>query len=71
MTLREMREAAGLTQEQAAGKVEMSQAAISAIELGRVANPGIETVSRIAKAYGQPFEVVVDAIRAAAQQGAA
>jgi transcriptional regulator with XRE-family HTH domain len=66
MTLREMREASGLTQEQAAERAKMSQPAISAIELGRVPNPGIETVSKLAEAYGQPLEAVIAAIREAA-----
>ena len=64
MTLREMREAAGLTQEQAADATGLSQPSISAIELGRVANPGIETVSSLSKAYGQPLEAVIAAVRA-------
>lgn len=64
MTLREMREAAGLTQEQAAEKTGLSQPSISAIELGRVANPGIETVSRLSEAYAQPLASVIAAVRA-------
>ena len=66
MTLRQMREASGLTQEQAAERAKMSQPAISAIELGRVPNPGIETVAKLAEVYGQTLEAVIAAIREAA-----
>jgi transcriptional regulator with XRE-family HTH domain len=66
MTLRQMREASGLTQEQAAERAKMSQPSISALELGRVANPGIETVAKLAEVYGQTLETVLAAIREAA-----
>lgn len=63
MTLREMREAAGLTQEQAAERAGLSQPSISSIELGRVPSPGIETVMKLSSAYQQPVESVIAAIR--------
>ena len=63
-----MREAKGLTQEQAAERTGLSQPAISALELGRVPNPGIETVSRLSEVYGQPLELVIAAVRVASAE---
>ncbi len=71
MTLRAMRESLALTQEQAASKTGLSQPAISALELGRVPNPGIETVAKLATAYGAPVDVVIDALRETVAEAAA
>lgn len=63
MTLRALRRQVGLTQEQAAERTTLSQEAISAIELGKVANPRIDTLQKLAGAYGVPLDDVVAAVR--------
>ena len=64
MTLRELREAAGLTQVQlsdATGGV-VAQETISKLELGRVRDPNYSTTAALAKALNLSIEVVADAI---------
>lgn len=58
ITLRRVREARGLTQEQVAQAVGTSQSHYSKIELG-IVSPKIRTVGRIAKALGvDPIELL-------------
>lgn len=52
ITLREARQAAGLSQDQLAAKSGLTQGAISQLELGLISNPGIDTVTRLAGALG-------------------
>lgn len=47
MTLREARRLRGMTQEQLEEASGVEQTAISRLELGRVANPGITTVRKL------------------------
>jgi transcriptional regulator with XRE-family HTH domain len=70
MTLRAMREAAGMTQEEAAGLASMRQSAVSALENGRISNPTITTIENLARAYGQPIESVIAAVRASVSEAA-
>lgn len=70
MTLKAMREAAGMTQEEAAALASMRQSAVSALENGRVPNPTMTTVENLARAYGQTVESVIAAVRASVSEAA-
>lgn len=52
MTLREARQRKGWTQVELAQRAGVTQVHISSIELGKVAAPSWETVSRLSKALG-------------------
>lgn len=71
MTLRQLRESAGLTQEQVAARAGLRQGAISHLELGRVANPTIGTLEDYARGLDQPIEVVIAALRETVAEAAA
>lgn len=71
MTLRELRRQTGLTQEQAAERTTLSQEGISAIERGRVTNPRLDTLEKIATAYGVTLDDVVAAVRETVAEAAA
>jgi transcriptional regulator with XRE-family HTH domain len=71
MTLKAMREAAGLTQEALASACDMRQGAISQLENGLVANPGIDTAEKLAAALGRSVEDVIAAVRASVAEAAA
>jgi len=71
MTLRQLREAAGLTQEQVAEAAKMRQGAVSNLESGRTANPTIDTIEAYAQGVGQPIDVVVAALRHTVAEAAA
>lgn len=58
-TIRQLREKNGTTQVELAVAAQITQAAISAIELGAVRNPGIETIRRIAAALGSNLEDLI------------
>lgn len=51
-TLREARDAAGLTQDELAARSGVAQATISSLERGTRTNPTIDTVARLAEALG-------------------
>jgi transcriptional regulator with XRE-family HTH domain len=70
MTLKAMREAAALTQEEVAARASMRQSAVSALENGRVPNPTMTTVENLARAYSQPVEAVIAAVRASVSEAA-
>jgi transcriptional regulator with XRE-family HTH domain len=59
MSLRGMREAAGLSQEQLAARADLSQTLISQLELGKIPNPGTRTLRQIADALGVPLHDVI------------
>lgn len=70
MTLKAMRDAAGLTQEALAAACDMRQGAISQIENGLVPNPSMDTVSKLAAALRRPVEDVIAAVRASVAEAA-
>lgn len=63
MTLKAMRDQAGLTQEALAAKSTIPQSTVSALEIGRIANPGIDTVGKLADAYDVPLVDIINALR--------
>jgi transcriptional regulator with XRE-family HTH domain len=65
MTLRERREALGLTQEAAAAKAGMRQSAYSHIERGYTPNPTIATIQLLAVALDWTEADVMAAVREA------
>lgn len=67
MTLRERREALGLTQEAVAVKAELRQSVISALERGVIENPTIGTVESLAPALGLTVGECIAAIRESVQ----
>jgi transcriptional regulator with XRE-family HTH domain len=70
MTLKAMRDDAGLTQEALAAACEMRQGAISQLENGLVPNPSIDTVTKLATALGRPVAEVIAAVRASVAEAA-
>lgn len=71
MTLREMREAAGLTQEACEARSGLRQSQISALEKGRVKNPTMDTLGKLAAAYDRPIDEVIAAVRETVAEAAA
>lgn len=63
MTLRERREALGLTQEAVAFRASIRQGAVSALERGAVSNPTIDTVEALARALDWTVRDVIAAVR--------
>ena len=64
MNFRQMREAAGFTQEALATLTGLDQTTVSQIETGKVRSPQYSTVSRLAKALGTTTDDVAAAIAA-------
>lgn len=62
MNLRQLREQAGMTQDQLADATGLHQTTVSQLETGRNKNPEYRTVSAIAKALNTTADVVADAI---------
>jgi transcriptional regulator with XRE-family HTH domain len=62
MSLRDMRETAGLTQDELAAKSGLSQTQISQLELGKIPNPGTRTLRRLADALGVPLGAVISSV---------
>lgn len=71
MTLRQLRESAALTQEQVAERAGLRQGAISNLESGRVPNPTIDTLEKLAHAYGVHLSDLVTAVRESVAEAAA
>lgn len=67
---RRLRERAGLTQAELARRAACSYQALRVIENGFVRVPRVETLVRLAKAYGVPFPALRQALRAARLEGA-
>jgi transcriptional regulator with XRE-family HTH domain len=53
--IRTLRQAAGLSQTDLARQAGLSQRAVSAIENGEIANPGVYTLDNLATALGLPL----------------
>lgn len=70
MTLRQLREQAGLTQEQVAAVAGMRQGEVSSLERGDRPNPTLATLEDYARGLGQPLDVVVVALRATVEAAA-
>jgi transcriptional regulator with XRE-family HTH domain len=66
MSLRDMRERAGLSQDELAAKSGLSQAQISQLERGQTRNPGVSTLMQLADALGVPLHHVIAAVVEAA-----
>lgn len=65
MTLREMREAAGIkTLEQAADRTGLDYTTIGKLENGKIPNPRVGTVEKLAEAYGCTVSDVIAAWKA-------
>lgn len=62
MTLRELREKRKLTQAEVAARVDVEQVTVSQLELGKVSDPRISTLEKLAEAYDVRLQVVVDAL---------
>lgn len=62
MNFREMRDAAGLTQEVLAARADVDQTTVSQIETGKVRRPQYDTVSRLAQALGVTTDQLAAAI---------
>ncbi|MET8312016.1 helix-turn-helix domain-containing protein [Micromonospora sp. NPDC005173] len=58
--LREMRERRGLTQQQVAERMEVSQPRVAAIERGEVPTTEVGTIERYVAALGGKLEIVAD-----------
>lgn len=64
MTLRELREKKTLSQADVAQKSGVEQTTVSQLELGKVRDPRISTLEKLATVYGVRLQVVVDALAA-------
>lgn len=73
MTLRELREQAKLTQDQAAALAHMDQGHISRLERGEIPNPASDTLRTLARTYSRPLgrTVTLDEIYEALQASVA
>jgi transcriptional regulator with XRE-family HTH domain len=71
MTLRQMREASALTQQQVADASGLTQASISALELGKHSSPRLDTLQTLAAAYGVTLDELVAAVRETVAEAAA
>lgn len=63
MTVKDIREAAGLTLQQCADRAGLTKQAVSLIEVGRVPNPLYDTMVRLAAALNTSTEALHLAIR--------
>lgn len=63
MTMRMLREGAGLTQQQVADRCGWRKQQVSQVELGQVVNPRQATLSKLAHALGVSEHAIYDAIR--------
>jgi transcriptional regulator with XRE-family HTH domain len=61
-TLQQLRQRARLTQVQLADKTHLEQPTISALELGKVPNPRMQTLARLARGLGVELPVVFRAL---------
>ena len=68
-TLRQLREEAGLTQEQVARLTPLHQTHVSALERGNIPTPSIKTMRALAGAYNLPIEAIDAALRASVITG--
>lgn len=72
MNLKQLRERAGLqTQEEAAQRVGIHQTTISGLENGEHASPRLDTLQKLATAYGVTLDDVVAAVRETVAEAAA
>lgn len=71
MTLRELRERAQLTQDGVALATGLPQSTVSALESGKVINPRIDTLEKLAAAYIVTLDDVVAAVRETVAEAAA
>lgn len=62
MNLREMRERAGLTQDQVSAKSDLDQTTISQLESGKVRDPRYSTLQALAVVYGVTPDDIVQAL---------
>ena len=62
MTLRELREKRKLTQAEVAARVDVEQVTVSQLELGKIRDPRISTLEKLAEAYGVTLKAVRDAL---------
>lgn len=71
MTLRELRERKKLSQADVADKSGVEQTTVSQLELGKVRDPRISTLEKLADVYQVKLQVVVDALAESVQQSEA
>lgn len=62
MTLRELREKKAMTQAAVAARVDVQQETVSQLELGKIRDPRVSTLEKLAEAYGVTFKVIRDAL---------
>jgi transcriptional regulator with XRE-family HTH domain len=61
-TLKALREAAGLSQQELAQRSQINQTTISALERGKIADPRISTLTGLSRAFKMPASRVLNAI---------
>lgn len=71
MTLRELRERKKLTQVEVAERGPVEQTTVSQLELGKISDPHLSTIKKLATAYGVKVQVVIDAFDATINQAEA
>lgn len=71
MTLRELRENRKLSQAEVAQRGDMDQTTVSQIELGKIRDPRIGTLEKLADVYEVKLQVVLDAFSATIADGEA
>jgi transcriptional regulator with XRE-family HTH domain len=62
MTLRQLRQAANLSQMEAGMLSGLHQGTISALEIGKIPDPQLSTIDALARVYQQPRHVIILAI---------
>ena len=69
MTLRDLRQAAGLSQTEVASRAEVSQATVSALEQGTASNPSLDTLRGLARALECSLPIVIAAVNSSIEPG--
>lgn len=62
MTLRELRERKNLTQAEVAERGDVEQVTVSQLELGKIRDPRISTLEKLAGVYGVALKTVREAL---------
>lgn len=71
MTLRELREKKKLSQAEVAERSGVEQTTVSQLELGKVRDPRISTLEKLATVYDVKLQIVVDAFGASVDEAEA
>lgn len=71
MTLRELREKKKLTQAEVAERGDVEQTTVSQLELGKIRDPRVSTLEKLAEVYDVKLQVVLDALSESVNQSEA